>query len=31
MPATANDGAGKEAAQMENDEVGLLMVLARGA
>jgi hypothetical protein len=31
MPATANDGAGKEAAQMENDEVELLVVLARGA
>ena len=26
-----NDGTGKEASQMENDEVGLLVVLARGA
>jgi len=25
-----NDDAGKEAAQMENDEVGLVVVLARG-
>ena len=31
MPAMANDGAGKEAARMEKDEVGLLVVLARGA
>ena len=31
MPAMANDAAGKEAAWMENDEVGLLVVLPRGA
>ena len=31
VPAMANDAAGKEAARMENDEVGLLVVLPRGA
>ena len=31
VPTMANDAAGKEAAWMENDEVGLLVALARGA
>ena len=31
VPAMANDAAGKEAARMENDEVGLLVALGRGA
>ena len=31
VPTMANDATRKEAARMENDEVGLLVALARGA